>query len=127
MDFRTGRMIGTDIDSSYEAIQFGQGYDHNWVLKNDGKFAKVAEAVGDKSGIVMEVYTDLPGIQFYTGNFLDREPGKEGAVYPRRGGVCFETQYFPDAVHHEGFPSPVCRAKEAYHTVTAYRFASISG
>ncbi len=122
MDFRSGRMIGTDIDSSYEAIRLGQGYDHNWVLNNGGKFAKVAEAVGDKSGIVMEVYTDLPGVQLYTGNFLDQEPGKEGAVYPRRSGVCFETQYFPDSIHHEEFPSPVCRAQEAYHTVTAYRF-----
>lgn len=122
MDFRNGRVIGTDIDSSYEAILLGQGYDHNWVLKNNGKFVKVAEAVGDKSGIIMEVYTDLPGIQVYTGNFLDGEPGKEGAVYPRRAGVCFETQFFPDAVHHEEFPSPVCRAGETYHTVTAYRF-----
>lgn len=122
MDFRKGRVIGTDIDSSYEAILLGQGYDHNWVLKNNGKFVKVAEAVGDKSGIIMEVYTDLPGIQVYTGNFLDGEPGKEGAVYPRRAGVCFETQFFPDAVHHEEFPSPVCRAGETYHTVTAYRF-----
>lgn len=122
MDFRNGRVIGTDIDSSYEAILLGQGYDHNWVLKNNGKFVKVAEAVGDKSGIVMEVYTDLPGIQVYTGNFLEGEPGKEGAVYPRRAGVCFETQFFPDAVHHKSFPSPVCRAGETYHTVTAYRF-----
>ncbi len=127
MDFRDGRVIGADIDSPYEAILLGQGYDHNWVLKNEGKFAKVAEAVGDKSGIVMEVYTDLPGVQVYTGNFLDQEPGKEGAVYPRRAGVCFETQYFPDAVHHEGFPSPICRAGEVYHTVSAYRFVSISG
>lgn len=122
MDFRTGRVIGTDIDSSYEAIRLGQGYDHNWVLKTNGKFVKVAEAAGDKSGIVMDVYTDLPGVQVYTGNFLNQEPGKDGAVYPRRCGVCFETQYFPDSVHHENFPSPVCRVGEAYHTVTAYRF-----
>lgn len=122
MDFRSGRVIGTDIDSSYEAIRLGQGYDHNWVLKNGGKFAKAAEAVGDKSGIVMEVYTDLPGVQLYTGNFLNQEPGKDGAVYPRRSGVCFETQYFPDSIHHAEFPSSVCRAHEAYHTVTAYRF-----
>lgn len=122
MDFREGRVLGTDIDSSYEAIQLGLGYDHNWGLKNDGKFAKVAEATGDKSGIVMEVYTDLPGVQLYTGNFLSQEPGKDGAVYLRRSGVCFETQFFPDSVHHENFPSSVCKANEAYHTVTAYRF-----
>ncbi len=122
MDFRKGRVIGAEIDAPYQALQFGKGYDHNWVLKNDGKFAKIAEAAGDASGIVMEVYTDLPGIQIYTGNFLDQEPGKDGAVYPYRAAVCFETQYFPDAVHHENFSGPVCKAGQAYHTVTAYRF-----
>ena len=70
----------------------------------------------------MEVYTDLPGMQLYSGNFVDNEPGKNGAVYVRRSGICFETQYFPDAVHHEEFAGPVCRAGEKYHTVTAYKF-----
>ena len=122
MDFRTGRVIGHEIDSDFEAIRLGKGYDHNWVLKNGGKFGKVAEAAAHESGIVMDVYTDLPGIQVYTSNFLDQETGKDGAVYPYRAAVCFETQYFPDAVHHENFPSSVCRAGHAYHTVTAYRF-----
>lgn len=122
MDFRNGRVIGDEIDSDFEAIRLGKGYDHNWVLKNDGKFGKVAETAAHESGIVMDVYTDLPGIQVYTGNFLDQETGKDGAVYPRRAAVCFETQYFPDAVHHENFPGPVCKAGQAYHTVTAYRF-----
>lgn len=124
MDFRKGRVIGEDIDAPYEALRLGKGYDHNWVLKNKGKFAKVAEAAGDASGIVMEVYTDLPGIQIYTGNFLNQEPGKDGAVYPHRAAVCFETQYFPDAIHHDNFPGPVCKAGQACHTVTAYRFRS---
>lgn len=122
MDFRNGRVVGEEIGSGFEALRLGKGYDHNWVLKNGGKFAKVAEAAADESGIVMDVYTDLPGIQVYTGNFLDQETGKDGAVYPRRAAVCFETQYFPDAVHHENFPSSVCKAGQAYHTVTAYRF-----
>lgn len=122
MDFRKGRVIGDEIDAPYQALQLGKGYDHNWVLKNTGKFAKAAEAAGDASGIVMEVYTDLPGIQIYTGNFLDQEPGKDGAVYPHRAAVCFETQYFPDAIHHENFQSPVCKAGQAFHTVTEYRF-----
>ncbi|MFG6364246.1 aldose epimerase family protein [Schaedlerella sp.] len=122
MDFRNGRVIGDEIDSDFEAIRLGRGYDHNWVLKNGGKFGKVAEAAAHESGIVMDVYTDLPGIQVYTSNFLDQETGKDGAVYPYRAAVCFETQYFPDAVHHENFPSSVCRAGHAYHTVTAYRF-----
>lgn len=125
MDFRQGRVIGDEIDAEYEATQFGQGYDHNWVLKNNGKFGKVAKAVGNESGIVMEVSTDLPGVQMYTGNFIDNEPGKNGAVYGRRSAVCFETQYFPDAIHHENFAGPICKAGEAYHTVTAYRFSVV--
>ena len=76
---------------------------HNWVLKNEGRFAKVAEVVSDKSGIRMEVYTDLPGVQMYTANFLDHLQGKNGAVYEKRDAVCLETQYFPDAVHHDNF------------------------
>lgn len=122
MDFRNTHAIGDDIDADYEAIRFGGGYDHNWVLKNNGKFDKVAQAEGETSGIVMEVWTDLPGVQMYTANFLGGEKGKEGAVYGRRGAVCFETQYFPDAVNKENFVSPVCRAGERYHTVTAYKF-----
>lgn len=124
MDFRKLKAIGEEIDSDYEATRFGQGYDHNWVLKNNGKFAKVAEAAGEKSGIVMEVWTDLPGVQVYTSNFLNEEPGKNGAVYKRRGAVCFETQYFPDAIHHENFKGPVCRAGDTYETVTEYRFVA---
>nr|WP_122642579.1 aldose epimerase family protein [Luxibacter massiliensis] len=123
MDFRDGQQIREGIDADYEAIKFGGGYDHNWVLKNNGKFAKVAEAAGDKSGIRMEVWTDMPGMQVYTANFLDHEPGKGGLHYQRRWAVCFETQYFPDAIHHEHFPGPVCRAGKTYKTATEYRFS----
>ena len=122
MDFREEKVLGLEIDSDYEPLRFGGGYDHNWVLKNEGRFAKVAEVKSDKSGIKMEVYTDLPGVQMYTANFLDNEPGKDGAFYAKRSAVCLETQYFPDAVHHENFPSPVCRKGEKYDTRTAYRF-----
>lgn len=122
MDFREGKALGKEIDADYEPLRFGSGYDHNWVLKNEGRFDKVAEVTADKSGIVMEVYTDLPGIQIYTANFLNGEPGKNGASYERRSAVCLETQYYPDAIHHEQFPSPVCRKGETYDTRTAYRF-----
>ena len=122
MDFRMPRALGEAIDADYEAVQLGKGYDHNWVLKNNGKFDKVAQAVSEKSGIVMEVWTDLPGIQMYTANFLDNEQGKNGAVYGVRDAVCFETQYFPDAVHHENFASPICKKGMPYHTVTSYKF-----
>ena len=122
MDFRSGRTLGQEIDADYEPLRFGGGYDHNWVLKNEGRFDKVAEVTADRSGIRMEVYTDLPGVQMYTANFLNGEPGKEGALYGKRSAVCLETQYFPDAIHHDNFPGPVCRAGEKYDTRTAYRF-----
>lgn len=122
MDFRMPRALGEAIDTDYEAVRLGKGYDHNWVLKNNGKFDKVAQAVSEKSGIVMEVWTDLPGMQMYTANFLDNEHGKNGAVYGIRDAVCFETQYFPDAVHHENFASPICKKGMPYHTVTSYKF-----
>lgn len=124
MDFRTGRALGDEIDADYEPLRLGGGYDHNWVLKNGGRFDKVAEVAADRSGIVMEVYTDLPGMQVYTANFLNHEPGKEGASYERRSAVCLETQYYPDAIHHDHFPGPVCRAGETYGTSTAYRFVA---
>ena len=122
MDFRMPRALGEAIDADYEAVRLGKGYDHNWVLKNNGKFDKVAQAVSEKSGIVMEVWTDLPGMQMYTANFLDNGHGKNGAVYGIRDAVCFETQYFPDAVHHENFASPICKKGMPYHTVTSYKF-----
>ena len=122
MDFRSPRVIGAEIDADYEATRIGLGYDHNWVLKNEGKFVKVAEAIGEQSGIKMEVYTDLPGLQFYTGNMMVEEKGKENTTYLRRGGFCFETQYFPDAIHHPSFAGSICKAGEEYRTFTGYRF-----
>ena len=73
----------------------------------------------------MEVYTDLPGMQLYCANFLDNEAGgKNGRVYKKRSAVCFESQYFPDAVHHENFKSPICKAGETYRSVTGYKFTA---
>lgn len=122
MDFRTKKRIGRDIEEDYEALNFGMGYDHNWVLNNKGKFAKVAEISSEESGITMEVYTDLPGMQLYTANFIVEEPGKGGAVYRKRQAACFETQFFPDAIHKEHFEGPVCKKGEAYETTTVYKF-----
>ena len=110
------------MDADYEALKIGGGYDHNWCLNNDGKYAKVVEITGEKSGITMEVYTDLPGVQIYAGNGLGDTPGKRGAVYQKNAGICFETQHYPDAIHHENFPSPICKAGEVYRTRTSYRF-----
>lgn len=106
----------------YEALIFGKGYDHNWVVNGAG-YRKAAElAAYVESGITMEVYTDRPGVQIYAGNFLNNEQGKQGAVYQKRDGICFETQGFPDAVHHENFPSPVLKKGEVWETATAYKF-----
>ena len=122
MDFRTPKEVGRDIGQDFEALNFGRGYDHNWCLNNGGKFAKVAQLVGDKSGITMEVYTDLPGVQVYTANFVENEPGKGGVVYDMRHGICFETQFYPDTPNHDNFPTSFFKAGEVYKTSTAYKF-----
>lgn len=122
MDFRVKKPIGRDIDADYEAIRFGRGYDHNWCLNNGGTFAKVIEMSAKESGITMEVYTDLPGVQIYTGNFLGNEIGKDGIVYKHRQGICFETQGYPDSINHDNFPSVVTKAGDTYRTTTIYKF-----
>ena len=122
MDFRSTKELGAEIDAAYEPLILGTGYDHNWVLKNEGRFDKVAEVTGDESGIVMEVWTDRPGVQVYTANFLENEAGRNGAVYQKRDAVCLETQNYPDAVHQKNFPEAICKKGETYDTKTAYRF-----
>lgn len=124
MDFNEKKPVGRDIEADYEALVLGHGYDHNWALDNHGKFDKAAEMSAKESGITMEVYTDLPGMQLYTANFVENEKGKDGAVYGRRHAVCFETQFFPDAIHHRNFKSPVCPAGENYRTLTVYKFSA---
>ena len=124
MDFRVMKKVGRDINEDFEALNLGKGYDHNWCLNNHGEFAKVAEITGDLSGITMETYTDLPGVQIYAGNFLVEEPGKAGVVYKHRQGICFETQYYPDALNHEAFPSTIVKAGDAFKTTTVYKFSA---
>lgn len=121
MDFTTAKTIGQDIEADYEALVFGKGYDHNWVLNGSG-MRKVASMYAKETGITMEVYTDLPGMQFYTANFVEHELGKEGIVYKIRNGACFETQYFPDAINKDNFVKPVTKAGEEYCTETVYKF-----
>ncbi len=121
MDFRVAKAIGKDIEADYEALLFGKGYDHNWVINGSG-MRQAASMYAKETGIGMEVYTDLPGMQFYTANFVENERGKEGALYGRRSAACFETQYFPDAVNKDGFKKPIVKAGEEYHTETVYRF-----
>lgn len=127
MNFRVMKAIGGEIEADYQPLKIAGGYDHNWVLNHPaGEVSLAAKAVDDKSGRVMEVYTDLPGMQFYTANFLIPElPGKGGAVYEKRSAYCFETQYYPDAVNIPSFPSPVLKAGEEYKTTTVYKFSLI--
>lgn len=124
MDLTKLTRVKTKIFSEYEQIIFGNGYDHNWVLNVSGeKPEKAAEAFESSSGRVMEVYTTSPGIQLYTGNYIDKaEDCKEGAAYDKRSGLCFETQYFPNSLKHEHFPSPILRAGEEYNNTTIFRF-----
>lgn len=122
LDFRTPKKIGRDIQKEEEPLMIGSGYDHNWVLNPHGAEEVVAKVRADLSGISMEIYTDCPGMQVYTGNFLCDKPGKRGRTYPNRSAVAFETQQFPDAMHHENFPSALLKADEQFHTETIYKF-----
>lgn len=127
MDFTAMRPVGPGLASGDEQIKCGKGYDHNWVLKVSGKKPeKAAELYDPQSGRVMEVYTTKPGIQFYSGNFLNSSGTsgifKDNARYDIHSGLCLETQYFPNAMKHKHFPSPVLRAGEQYHHTTIYKF-----
>jgi aldose 1-epimerase len=125
LDFRKSAAIGALIDANDEQLRLGHGYDHNWVLDNDGKLAEAAEAYEPKSGRVLRVLTDQPGIQFYSGNFLDGTiKGKGGVAYQRRTGFCLETQHFPDSPNHPSFPSTELKAGQKFHSVTVFSFST---
>lgn len=126
MDLRQLVTVGDDIDNPYQQLVYGGGYDHNWVLNNGGDITKVAaKVVSPTSGIVMEVYTNEPGIQFYAGNMMakDGDKGKLGVVYPVRGALCLETQHYPDSPNQPNFPSVVVRPGETYKSECIYKFS----
>lgn len=124
MDFRTAKPIGQDIAADYEQVVNGNGYDHNWVLNTKGDITKpCAEAYSPKTGIKLAVYTDEPGIQVYTGNFLDGTVvGKKGIAYPKRAAVCLETQHYPDSPNKPEWPSVVLKPGETYKSHTIFAF-----
>ena len=123
MDFRTLKSIGAEIGSDYVQLTQAKGYDHNWCLNHiPGVYALSATAVEENSGRAMDVYTDLPGVQFYTANWLGGEKGKDGAVYEDRDAFCFETQMYPDAVNKPQFASPVISANTTHISKTGYHF-----
>jgi aldose 1-epimerase len=125
-DFGKLTAIGARIDNDNDQLKKGKGYDHNWVLDSGGgKLSEAAEVYEPTTGRVMQVWTDQPGLQFYTGNFLDGTiTGKEGKIYQRRYALCLETQHFPDSPNHPKFPSTELKPGQKYHTVTIYRFSA---
>ena len=117
-DFREPKPIGRDINEDYDALNLQGGYDHNFEI-----FTAPGAILSDsESGRTMAVITDCPGVQFYSGNFLKGETGKDGVSYCYRGGICLETQFYPDSINHPEWPQPFKKAGERYHTETKYRF-----
>lgn len=123
-DFRKPTAIGARIEADNQQLEYGGGYDHNFVLKREGDELALAARVHEpKTGRMMEVYTTEPGVQFYSGNFLDgSNVGKGGKVYDFRDGFCLETQHFPDSPNQPDFPSTILRPGEEYSTTTVYKF-----
>ena len=122
-DLRNGAVIGESIDADCDQLNFTAGYDHNFCVNNyDGTVRLIADVVEPVSGRVMEVYTDLPGVQFYAGNFLKGDIGKAGKPMIRRSGFCLETQFYPDSPNKPQFPSCLYEAGEEYKTTTIFKF-----
>ncbi|MCD8143216.1 MAG: galactose mutarotase [Clostridiales bacterium] len=125
-NFTVPKPIARDIEADDPQLRFGGGYDHNFILGLPSLETPVATAVSPRSGILMDVYTTQPAVQFYSANAIQHDPaghGKEGTAYPRRGGFCLETQHYPDSPNRPEFPSTELRPGEAYHQVTEYRFS----
>ena len=123
-DFTSPKRIGDDIDAPSEQIKNGNGYDHNWCLDTAGNISELAcELYCPETGIDLKVYTDEPGIQVYTGNFLDGSvTGKGGVVYNQRAAICLETQHYPDSPNKPEWPSVVLRPGETYHSHCIFAF-----
>ncbi len=120
-DFTVPRIVGADIEADHIQLKNAGGYDHNFVLEGEG-YRKIASIKSPKTNISMEVSTDMPGVQFYTGNFLEGQPGKSGTPYVKRSGFCLETQYFPNAMACPNFPSIILPNATPWKSVTTYKF-----
>lgn len=124
-DFNTATLIGKRINDADQQLKYGKGYDHNYVLRKGAGLQKAATVSSSKTGIVMDVLTEEPGLQFYSGNFLtgaDKD-GKGKISYPHRSAFCLETQHFPDAPNQPGFASTTLKPGETYKTLTIYKFS----
>jgi aldose 1-epimerase len=127
-DFREAIEIGERIDKTDEQLKLAKGYDHNWVIDRHGdpsELVSAAQVYEPRSGRVLEVLTTEPGVQFYSGNFLDgTERGKSGKTYPFRSGFCLETQHFPDSPNHPEFPSTLLQPGQTLRSTTSFRFST---
>lgn len=126
MDFTEEKLLDKDIESEYIQVKYGNGFDHNFVLDTKGDLQDCAARVTDpRSGIVLEVYTNEPGVQFYTGNFLDGTvTGKKAKIYNQRHGLCLETQKYPDTPNKPAWPSATLRPGETYNSTCIYKFST---
>lgn len=123
MDFTIPKKIGERIDEDFLQLNLTSGYDHNWIPRNyDGKIRAIAKVEASNGQRIMNVYSDLPGVQFYAGNFIMEEIGKAGIHYGRRGGLCLETQYYPDTPNHPNFPSCIFGPEKEYDATTIFEF-----
>lgn len=123
LDFTSRKQIARDNDITNPIMALVSGFDHNYCIDGfTGDIIEVAEVKEPASGRVMEVYSDLPGIQFYSGNYLKDTLGKDGAVYQKNDGLCLETQYYPDHINHENFPQAVFGPDSPCKTTTIYKF-----
>lgn len=126
MDFRKPEIIGKRIDDNFDQLSYGKGYDHNWVISRDkpGELTLAAVCYDPKSKRKMEVHTTQPGVQLYTGNWLDgSDKGKGGKSYSKRSALCLETQNFPDSPNKQGFPSTLLRPGEIYKHTCLHKFS----
>ena len=123
MDFTEGEVVGKRIRDNFEQLKLTLGYDHNYVIDGwDGSLRYIAKVEDPKSGRVMKVYSDLPGVQFYAGNCISDTVGKEGVSYTKRSGLCLETQYYPNSINTPEFPSCVFGPGKEYSSLTVYAF-----
>lgn len=123
-DFTTPTVIGSRLNADNKQLKIGNGYDHNWVLNTNNDVTRLAaKVINTESGRVLEVYTNEPGIQFYSGNFIDGTiAGKNGIKYDSRSAFCLETQHFPDSPNKEQFPSVILNPDDEYYSVCIYKF-----
>ncbi len=123
LDFQKSQRIGKRIDEDFSDLKLAGGYDHNWITDSwDKTIRRIAIVKAPGNRRVMEVYTDLPGVQFYTGNFIEDQIGKESVRYGKRSGFCLETQYYPDSINKPHFPSILFSKEKPYTSATIFKF-----